>query len=216
MLFNVAMKRTIVTLIIVRLLIIDIQLLTAQNKTAEGKMYYLELGGPGVVMSANFDSRFAANTRYGFGYRLGIGIIPPFGKYGDHADSGSSDYSSGVINVFDEFKNMMSTFEDAFDSYYKTITKSNYTFPVGINYVFGRPDNVSIFEIGAGFTYLSRKVSLFNWDVKKPGNLIGHLSFVWRITPLNKGVSFRVGFTPVIGTAGDLYPMGGLSFGYAF
>ena len=194
------MKPASILLTFLGLFIIDNQSLTAQNKTAEGKLFYYELGGPGVVMSVNFDSRFKPNTRYGFGYRLGFGAIPPF----DDTDNGSGN-SSGVINIF-----------KVFDSIYESVTKSNYTFPAGINYVFGRPDKASVFEIGAGITYLSRKASLFNWEVKKEGNVIGHLSFMYRITPLNKGFSFRGGFTPMIGTAGDLFPMGGVSFGYAF
>ena len=216
MLFSTAMKKALSSLVIVGLLIIDIQLLTAQNKTADGKLFYFELGGPGVVMSANFDSRFKSNTRYGFGYRLGVGVIPPFGSIGENTNSESSYNSSGVINVFEAFREMIDTHGEVFDFYYKTITQGNYTFPVGINYVFGRPNKASLFEIGAGITYLSRKASIFNWDVKKQGNMIGHLSFMYRFKPLNNGFSFRGGFTPVIGTAGDLYPMAAIGLGYAF
>ena len=198
------MKNTLLLLAFSVLFITLNQSLTAQSKTAAGKLIYCELGGPGVVMSANFDSRFLPNTRYGFGYRLGIGIIPPF----DNNDSGSGNSYEG-FNIF-------KIYGEAFDSLFETFNKGTYTFPLVINYVFGRPNKASVFEIGAGITYLSRKESLFNWNVKKPGNMIGHLSFMYRITPLNKGFSFRGGFTPMIGTAGDLFPMGGVSFGYAF
>ena len=197
-------KRLFSLLVIVALLVIGNQSLTAQGKTADGKLFYLELGGPGVFMSANFDSRFTPNTRYGFGYRAGVGIIPPFDN--NYTGSGSS---YGVLNIFNIYGEM-------FDSFYETMTKGIYTFPLGLNYVFGRPNRASVFEIGAGFTYLSRKASLFYWDVKRQGNLIGHFSFMYRITPLNKWFSFRGGFTPMIGTSGDLFPMGGVSFGYSF
>ena len=73
-----------------------------------------------------------------------------------------------------------------------------------------------MFEVGAGATFLTRKVSLFYYDVETPGQFIGHLSFMYRISPVNGGVSFRIGFTPVIGTSGDLYPMAGIGLGYAF
>jgi hypothetical protein len=198
------MKRSFASFVIAGLFVIGNQSLTAQNNTASGKLYHLELGGAGVGISANFDSRFAPNTRYGFGYRLGVGLIPPFRNY-DYDTGNSSEY----INIFDIAKEM-------FGFFYQTFSRSNYTFPVGLNYVFGRPNMASVFEIGAGITYLSRKQALFYWDVKKPGNVIGHLSFMYRITPLNKGLSFRGGFTPMIGTSGDLFPMGAISVGYAF
>ena len=210
------MKKSILLLIVMCLLMTVHQSLTAQNQTAEGKLIYFEVGGPGVVMSVNYDSRFQSNTRYGFGYRLGVGIIPPFGSMDSNTNSGNSGNSSGVINVFDAFTEFFDAHKDMLNLWYQTFTKGNYTFPVGINYVFGRPDRASVFEIGGGITYLSRKISLFDWDVKRKGNLIGHLSFMYRITPLNKGLSFRGGFTPMIGTAGDFFPMAGISVGYSF
>ena len=54
------------------------QSLSAQEERVAGKLFYAELGGPGVIMSVNFDKRFKSNERLGFGYRLGAG----FG-YGD-------------------------------------------------------------------------------------------------------------------------------------
>ena len=176
----------------VGLLMIINQSLSAQNKTAAGKLFYFELGGPGVVMSANYDSRFTSKTRLGFGYRLGIGIIQ------NCLIEGDSDYDNSMKGLYEQF------------------TKSTYTFPAGLNYVFGRPNKFSVFEIGAGITYLTQKMSLYHWDVKKPGNVVGHFAFMYRIMPLNKGFSFRGGFTPMIGTAGDLFPMGAVSFGYSF
>jgi hypothetical protein len=199
------MKRFFPSFVIAVLFIIGNQSLAAQNKTAAGKLYHLELGGAGVGISANYDSRFTSNTRYGFGYRLGVGVIPPFGNY----DSNFGYASDDNFKFFDSVKDM-------FIGVYQTFSRGNYTFPIGLNYVFGRPNMASVFEIGAGITYLSRKQALFYWDVKKPGHFVGHLSFMYRITPLNKGFSFRGGFTPMIGTSGDLFPMGGLSFGYAF
>lgn len=40
------------------------------------KSVFLEFGGNGLGFSANFDSRFK-NSEKGFGYRVGIGFIPP-------------------------------------------------------------------------------------------------------------------------------------------
>jgi hypothetical protein len=181
------MKKTLSLFIIAGMLTTGIQSLTAQDKTAAGKLVYAELAGPGIIMSMNFDSRFQSNTRLGFGYRLGVGII-------------------------ESYMNNANSFMDL----YEYFTKNNYSFPVGLNYVFGKPNMVSGFEIGAGITLLTQKVSLYNWGVKKPGNIVGHLAFMYRRTPLKKAFSFRGGFTPMIGTAGNLFPMGAVSFGYAF
>jgi len=203
---------------IVGLFIIDSQSVTAQDETSTGKMYYIELGGPGVVTSINYDSRFKANTRFGFGYRIGIGVIPPFSKISEM--TGNDDInignSSDAINVIEIAIDMFQFNMDLTKAFFLTVTNGNYTFPIGVNYVFGNPNKTSLFEIGAGITYLSKKRSLFVWEVKEPGNIIGHLSFMYRLTPLNKGISVRGGFTPMIGTAGDLFPMGSISVGYAF
>lgn len=43
-------------------------------KTVYNKTFIAELGGAGVLFSANFDSRFNAQDRLGFGYRLGLGF----------------------------------------------------------------------------------------------------------------------------------------------
>lgn len=38
------------------------------------KSFYAELGGPGILFSANFDSRFKKNP-FGFGGRIGLGFV---------------------------------------------------------------------------------------------------------------------------------------------
>ena len=167
------------------------QSLAAQEEKIAGKLFYAELGGPGVMMSANFDSRFKSDDRLGFGYRIGVGF--------------------GVGKVRTKWVDNQWNY-----TYIEYIRRAYYTIPAGLNYVFGKPNSANTFEVGAGATFLTHKVSLFNRDVEKPGHLIGHLTFMYRIAPVNGGYSFRIGFTPVIGTAGDLVPMGAIGFGYVF
>jgi len=176
------MKNRLSLLVISVLFVIVIPPLTAQEGVVVNKLFYTELGGPGVIMSAHFDGRFNSNSRLGLGYRLGAGF-------------GVGRFDSG------DFKNVRRTY---------------YSVPAGLNYVFGKPKSSSTFEVGAGVTYLTREVSLFNLDVEKPGNVIGFVTFMFRRMPVDGGFSFRVGFTPIIGTAGDLFPMGAVGFGYAF
>ena len=168
------------------LLLILNQSLLAQGESVFGKLFHTEVGGPGVIMSANFDARFKSSERLGFGYRLGAGF--GFGKF----DNNSNDIHSVQV------------------------TRTYYSFPVGFNYVLGKPNKASAFEVGAVVTFLTRKVSLYNLDVEKPGNVIGCFTLMYRIMPVDGGFSFRTGFTPIIGTAGDLCPMVAIGFGYAF
>ena len=171
------MKNTVLLLLVAVLLITASQKLAAQDENVANKLFYVEFGGPGFIMSTNLDSRFKSDTRLGFGFRLGAG----FG-----------------VGEFDE------------------VQRTVYTFPAGINYIFGKPNSASAFEVGAGASYLSRKMSLYNYEVEEEGNVIGFLTFMFRVAPVNGGMSFRIGFTPIIGTAGDLFPMGAIGFGYAF
>ena len=178
------MKKLFSTLITIVALTLTVNLsLSAQEEHIANKLFYSELGGPGIIMSANFDSRFSANNRLGFGFRLGAGF--------------------GVGD-----------FED--NQYYNYVRKTYYSIPAGLNYVFGKPNNKHTFEVGAGATFLTRKTSLYNHDIKKSGHAIGFFTFMYRIMPVDGGFSFRVGLTPIIGTAGDLYPMGAVGFGYTF
>jgi len=180
------MKKLFALLVFAGLLLTLNQSLSAQEESVAGKLFYTELGGPGVIMSANWDARFKSNERLGFGYRIGAGF--------------------GI----GQFYNYYSV------DYYEQVTRTYYSIPVGLNYVFGKPNIASTFEVGAGATFLTRKVSLYNYDIDKPGHVIGFVSFMYRVTPVNSGLSFRVGFTPIIGTAGDLFPMVAISLGYAF
>ena len=167
------------------------QSLSAQEEPLANKVFYTEMGGAGVIMSANFDSRFKSNERLGFGYRLGAG----FG-FGD------------VRTEWVDRKHGL--------TYIENIKQSYYTFPAGLNYVFGRSGESNTFEVGAGATFLTHKVALYNRGDKKPGNVIGFLTFMYRVMPLNGGFSFRIGFTPIIGTGGDMMMSGAVGFGYAF
>ena len=190
------MKKRLLLFAIVGLLITVNQSLFAQSEIIAGKQFYVEWGGPGVIMSANFDARFKSSERLGLGYRLGVGY-------------GTEEFLDNIVKFFDA--------DDPF-SYFKdyTFPRPFYTVPVGLNYAFGKPNRSSSFEFGAGVTFLSRKVSLYYYEMKKPGLVIGSLSFMYRLMPANGGFSFRVGITPIIGTSGDLFPMGAVGFGYAF
>ena len=185
------MKKIFLYFVMFIILFVIYQPIKSQEEI-KGKMFYSEFGGPGVIFSVNFDSRFKAGERLGWGFRAGVG---------SSIEHFNWDVVFNTIDYEDEHKPKM---------------QSYFTIPVGINYVFGKKNSAKSFEIGAGTTYLTRKATLFYYEVKTSGHFIGHLNFMFRRVPLNGGLTFRVGFTPIIGTSGDLYPMGAVGLGYAF
>lgn len=184
------------------------------------KIFYVELIGPGVAMSINYDARFISNSRFGLGYRIGIGY--GIEKYENKLGDIIENRLMGLLD--DEFISYIVTMElypfIAALSPIEDITSGKATsfisFPIGLNYIFGKQEKSSSFELGAGVTLLSRKAPVYNYQYNKPGNIMGFMTFMYRLTPVNGGFSFRVGITPIIGTSGDFYPTGAMSFGYAF
>ena len=168
-----------------------LQWLSAQEDQIAGKLMYLEFGGPGVISSINFDSRFRSNQRLGLGFRLGVGF-------------GIGDVKTVWVDKQWNY------------TYTEYIKRTYYSIPAGLNYVLGKPNDVNTFEVGAGVAFLTHKVTLYCHDEKKPGQAIGFLTFMYRKIPVNGGFTFRAGFTPIIGTGGDLFPMGAVGIGYAF
>ena len=123
------MKRITTTLFFTFVLILTInaQDTITVNTGRPSKSFFAELGGNGIVFSANFDSRFTKSEK-GLGYRLGIGFVPgidflffktstlltiPFGinhlagKGPGYFESGlGATYISGTVGVgslFEEF-----------------------------------------------------------------------------------------------------------------
>ncbi|HKG08182.1 MAG TPA: hypothetical protein VKB19_17080 [Pedobacter sp.] len=88
------------------------------------------------------------------------------------------------------------------------------TVPLSLNYLLGKGNK--FFEIGLGATYLSTSGEsevLFN---KNSSNLIGTMSFFYRVQPEDGGFSFRAGLSPVFNGDFFLPYYGGISFGYSF
>lgn len=163
------------------------------NESSTGKtvkQFFTEAGGPGILFSANFDSRLKPSDRIGWGFRAGLG--------------------------FTLVDNQKEIAQPGGQVYYGYRTMSIVTLPVGINYLFGKPGSANMFEVGAGVTVLSRKASVLNYNDYKEGSFLGHFEFMYRRQPVDGGFSWRIGFTPIINTEGNIFPFGAIGLGYTF
>ena len=137
---------------------------------------FVELGSQGLLLTANYDTRFS-NRRDGLGGRAGIGYIA---SEGDNAT----------------------------------------TIPLSLNYLLGKGNK--FFEIGLGATLLASKVrgSFFfendNAETETNSNVVGTMSFAYRVQPVDSGFSFRAGITPIFNSDFFIPYFGGISLGYTF
>ncbi len=145
--------------------------------------FYAELGGPGIIFSANIDRRFT-KSHLGLGGRIGLGFVS-----GD-----TYEYNNGNID-YDR--------------------RSVVTFPIQLNYIFGKPASVHTFEVGAGATFIGKKIELLDFYEDDVSSIFGTASFMYRRQPKDGGFSWRIGFTPLF-ASGYIQPFAGASVGYNF
>ncbi len=132
---------------------------------------FVELGGQGLLFTANYDTRFS-NRRDGLGGRVGIGYIA---ADGDNAT----------------------------------------TVPLSLNYLLGKGRH--FFEIGLGATLLATKASDYSFVFNdNNSDVIGTMSFSYRLQPVDRGFSLRAGLTPVFNKDFFIPYYAGLSLGYSF
>ncbi|MDB5197284.1 MAG: hypothetical protein JWP88_1655 [Flaviaesturariibacter sp.] len=180
------MKKAITTLFSVLLITSAVMAQDKTTTTNTGGRYsfFAELGGPGILFSANLDKRFN-NTSLGFGARAGFGFV----TVDDYQYNSGGSFFGRQISVA--------------------------TFPIQLNYVFGKGTSPHTFEVGGGITIAGRKIDIFNYYNNQGSSVFGTASFMYRRQPSNGGFSWRAGFTPIIGN-GFIQPSAGLSVGYNF
>lgn len=180
------MKKTISTLFFLCLMV---SAFSQKGETGTVKQFYTEMGGPSVLFSANFDTRFTPGRQTGLGMRAGLGFTI---SDNDYDIDGNGNYT-----------------------YYGTRTIAN--LPIGINYLFGKETSPHTFEVGAGTTFLFKETSLLNYNSnEKNGRLMGFANFMYRRQPVGGGFAWRIGFSPLINTAGDIVPFAAAGLGYGF
>jgi hypothetical protein len=89
------------------------------------------------------------------------------------------------------------------------------TVPLSLNYLLGKGKH--FFEMGLGATILSTGGTdeSFLFD-ENNSNLIGTMSFSYRLQPVDRGFSLRAGLTPVFNKNFFIPYYAGLSLGYTF
>jgi len=152
--------------------------------------FFAEAGGPGIAFSANIDTRFAM-SRLGWGIRGGVGFVSSY----------NDNYSPTI-------------------GFYGGDQQSAFTVPVQLNYIFGKSNSPHSFEVGAGGTYISKKLTIMDFYYYGAGHdrrtqFFGTFSFMYRRQPVNGGFSWRAGFTPLF-AKGLIQPFGAVSLGYNF
>lgn len=152
----------------------DVRMKLPSGEGTRAQNVFVELGGQGLLFTANYDTRFG-NRRDGLGGRIGIGYI------GD-----------GSFNAT--------------------------TIPVSLNYLLGNGGK-HFFEIGLGATVLATggdedEDSYF--FAENTSNVVGTMSFSYRLQPVSNGFSLRAGLTPLFNDGFFLPYYGGVSLGYSF
>jgi hypothetical protein len=147
--------------------------------------FFAEFGGPGILFSANMDTRFKP-SRLGLGGRAGIGFVT--------ADESTYDPVNG---------------------YYNYDPASVVTVPVQLNYIFGKGVSPHTFEVGAGLTYVGKKLDIMNFYDEHKSNVFGTFAFMYRRQPIDGGFAWRIGFTPLV-AQGYIQPFAAASVGYNF
>ena len=171
------------------LLCISNLIFSQDNRLADNSIgqssFFAEAGGPGVAFSANLDRRFKPG-RLGWGGRIGVGFVSAWDDY-----------------------------YDPVTGYYNGEQQSAITFPVQLNYIFGKENSNHTFEVGGGLTYVTKKLDFLNFWDDKTTQLLGTFCFMYRRQPKGGGFSWRAGFTPLVGN-GYIQAFGAASVGYNF
>jgi hypothetical protein len=143
-----------------------------EQKTGEsfpGKTsFYAEVGGPGILFSANLDTRFK-KTHLGWGGRAGVGFVTIY----------NDSYTPGLYTP--GRRNSVLTVPLQIN-YIFGRSASPHTFEVG----------------GGLTVLSKKVDAFNNYYESKAAQFYGTVSFMYRRQPVNGGFTWRIGFTPLI------------------
>lgn len=145
-------------------------LLIAQPKNTAGKypgrtQFYAEVGGPGILFSANIDTRFTPST-LGWGGRIGLGFYT--GEDYDYNNPGYYYYSQSVVTIPVQVNYVFGKFD------------SPHTFEVGGGFtIAGKKIDIMNYNDDAKSSFFGTAAFMYRRQPLKGG-------FTWRIgfTPI--------------------------------
>ncbi|HEY0057112.1 MAG TPA: hypothetical protein VGB63_17310 [Pedobacter sp.] len=160
------------------------------TENTRARNIYVELAGPGLIYSANFDSRFG-KTRNGLGGRIGAGYL--------------KDDSEKIFTLPVGLNYLLGNGKHFFE------------LGVGATYVaydFTIP-NSTYYDPYSGTTTVQVNDNDVDFHGIKDNGALGTMTFGYRLQPLTSGFSVRGQFNTLFGY-GNFAPYGGLSLGYTF
>jgi hypothetical protein len=156
---------------------------------------FVELGGPGLVYSFNYDFRFDKDRMDSWGMRVGAGGY----AITDTWEGGGKD-SNALLTVPVQVT--------------KLFGRSVHFFEVGGGATFIYYRN-QYYDWSSNSTQVRKDFDFILNSGDTPA-LMGTLNFGYRKIPVNGGFTFRANLTPVFNQNGFWPIWGGVGFGYAF
>lgn len=182
------------------LLLLSTQILQAQESETlpPTRSIYIELGGPGLPYSFNYDFRFDKTKVDSWGMRAGFG--------GFAMDGGS--FFSAPLMVNRLMGKGPHYFEIGLGATFFAFDESNNSYCIDGYY----DPNTGVYTCN---TYESSGYS-FILDVDGSPSLMGTMNFGYRRVPVDGGFTWKVNINPIFNNNGFWPLFGGVGFGYAF
>ncbi|WP_194774332.1 hypothetical protein [Pararhodonellum marinum] len=180
--------------------------LTLQLFAQEGKLptnaVYVELGGPGLPYSFNYDFRFDKTKIDSWGMRIGAG---------GYAVSGGDSFFSLPVQINKLMGNGPHYFEIGGGATFVAFKSSTYSYCQS-----GEYNSVTgMWECTSTFTSRSDRTE-FILPIEGSPNLMGTLNFGYRKVPTDGGFTWGFNLNPIFNSNGFWPLFGGIKFGYAF
>lgn len=172
--------------------------LQAQKNEMATRSVFVEVGGPSLAYTFNYDFRFDRNTLTSWGLRAGIGGFKL-------SDQSLITLPIQATRLFGKGKHYFEVGGGiTFMNYRSTYTSYEYTYD---------PDTGQYIE---SFMDVTRKDWHFILDIDKTPAMMGTLNFGYRKIPVDGGFTFRANLTPLFNNHGFWPLFAGIGLGYAF
>lgn len=172
--------------------------LQAQEGKIPTQSVFVEIGGPSLVYTFNYDFRFDKSNMNSWGLRAGAGGFKL-------SEESLLTVPLQVTRLFGRGKHYFEIGGGfTFINYKSTYTSYSYSYDAATG------------EHIETFTQESRKDWSFILDIDKTPNVMGTLNFGYRRIPVNGGFTFRANLTPIFNNNGFWPLFAGVGLGYAF